>query len=1162
MVNMAQRIKVTQDKDGMLHRALERIIQLYSDRSHFIYELLQNAEDAGAQNIRFVQYDDRLEVLHDGRPFTEKNLAGLCDIGKSDKVDSLNQIGEFGVGFKSVFSICDTVRLYSNHLNYRGGLVPGASSFAIKIANFTDPRDIPEKKFDNAFTTKFVFPYEVGKTFSGFKNLEDLKAAISRKLCNLGISTLLFMKNLEIIEFRILSDGQNITGQYRLEKKAINDHCSLVSALGLSKEGDEKSLEEISYLKFSRRIDSISQRTVDIAFPVKIMEDGSYECQEEKNPYISVYFPTETESKLGFVVQGPFRTTPNRSSIPADDEDNIRLAEETAALVHDTILELRDNGNFNLSFIKSMPINRRAFDNYSLFQPVYDRVYEMFENEKIIPCNAGGYTYADQAMIARSEKLVSIFPDEMLTELYEARETLHWLPTTLTENNRAYKSVYEYLSTNYYIGITVIRPEDMGSCFLKNKQFLYNRDENWLVEFYNFFANVSGAFSTRRGNTLLTVPIIKNSQGKFVAAYRHPEGGSFVPNIFLNSVETQIEAVNYVDEKLYKKCKAFFDDVLHLQRPNEYEFWIKDIRDRYFSIKKAGIDYEQHIEDMLGFCKYLSFREYKKEVEEIMRKASLVKCKDGIMRNAFDERVYLPVDEHEVSLEDYFRNIADDVYFVDVDFYGEHGITIENLKKFGVRYKLEFYDAIVEGTYEGKYKPHWHTEGSFRWFLTLIQVEDVLAYIDKHPYAENAKEKSRALFMVLLANEDKLSGTVYIGGETPDLYNEPCELLSYFTHKNKLEWSGKWLYTKHGEVMAAEDISRYDLDQELYGKAVSNSKIYDLLGFQKTKRDEVEDLKKEVPEERLNAYFEAELYRRYNLSEADVSALLANYMPQTDVEEHFFDESDGYEEQYDFPIRRVRSWEKLRKHVAEVYCFANPVTYAYVKRSIRVSNRGEEARSYLKNMYAYEDINKYACQLCHEPCYNFSAVGMFKDNKKELEQMHVCLCPNCSIEYQRFRNNEANSARLKEDILALQEDEIKETDYVPLAVNANELWFTSRHIAEIQGLLCLDKEFPDTSGHEEGCETKGEGTIPKTTEGAAHREAYVKAIKVARVENINTAERYGSLYVGQELQHSRFGKGTIKGFTSDGASDQVIIKFMNGVEKTLLISILDRFCSF
>ena len=44
MSNIADRVRTAQDKDGMLRRALERIIQLYTDKSHFVYELLQNAE--------------------------------------------------------------------------------------------------------------------------------------------------------------------------------------------------------------------------------------------------------------------------------------------------------------------------------------------------------------------------------------------------------------------------------------------------------------------------------------------------------------------------------------------------------------------------------------------------------------------------------------------------------------------------------------------------------------------------------------------------------------------------------------------------------------------------------------------------------------------------------------------------------------------------------------------------------------------------------------------------------------------------------------------------------------------------------------------------------------------------------------------------------------
>lgn len=88
-MNIADKILQNQDRDGMLRRSLERIIQLYTDKSHFVYELLQNAEDAGATGIRFVQYSDRLEVMHDGKSFTTENLQGLCDIGQSDKVNGL-----------------------------------------------------------------------------------------------------------------------------------------------------------------------------------------------------------------------------------------------------------------------------------------------------------------------------------------------------------------------------------------------------------------------------------------------------------------------------------------------------------------------------------------------------------------------------------------------------------------------------------------------------------------------------------------------------------------------------------------------------------------------------------------------------------------------------------------------------------------------------------------------------------------------------------------------------------------------------------------------------------------------------------------------------------------------------------------------------------------
>ena len=352
-MSIADRILSNQDRDGMLRRSLERIIQLYTDKSHFIYELLQNAEDASASRIKFIQHEDRLVVMHDGAAFTEQNLQGLCDIGQSDKINNLNQIGEFGVGFKSVFGICDVVRLYSNPRPEE--LAAGCEKFSVEIHDFTKPEEIDYIDIPDGYTTVFEFPYRVGETFSGFQTVNALKDKIASRLKNLGITTLLFMRHLSVIDYEICCKGLENQGQYRLNKERISPTC--VKAYALENE-NRKQDSSISFLLFSAPIKAdMPNRTLDIAFQMVVDKDGKTTFQQAKSPYISVYFPTETESKLKFIVQGPFRTTPNRSSVPADDETNIRFAKAVGKLLYRSILEVRDMGLLDLNFLKILPMD-------------------------------------------------------------------------------------------------------------------------------------------------------------------------------------------------------------------------------------------------------------------------------------------------------------------------------------------------------------------------------------------------------------------------------------------------------------------------------------------------------------------------------------------------------------------------------------------------------------------------------------------------------------------------------------------------------------------------------------------------------------------------------------------------------------------------------------
>ncbi|WP_212668016.1 sacsin N-terminal ATP-binding-like domain-containing protein [Xanthomonas axonopodis] len=87
------------------------------DETYFIYELLQNAEDAlkrrgegwkGSRLANFTLDDAQLALSHYGHPFTEKDVRSVCDISESTKDE--NWIGRFGLGASNRFTRFRTCR--------------------------------------------------------------------------------------------------------------------------------------------------------------------------------------------------------------------------------------------------------------------------------------------------------------------------------------------------------------------------------------------------------------------------------------------------------------------------------------------------------------------------------------------------------------------------------------------------------------------------------------------------------------------------------------------------------------------------------------------------------------------------------------------------------------------------------------------------------------------------------------------------------------------------------------------------------------------------------------------------------------------------------------------------------------------------------------------
>ena len=157
------------------------LTDLYPDKAHFIYELMQNAEDASASEITFNLDSGKLIIEHNGsRLFNEKDVRSITDIGDSSKSNDNTSIGKFGVGFKAVFSYTNTPIVYSD-------------DFSFRIRDLIVPEQV-EQINDKKGKTIFEFPFNNPKKLAALAVSE-----IDKGLCALGDNTLLFLSHIRKI---------------------------------------------------------------------------------------------------------------------------------------------------------------------------------------------------------------------------------------------------------------------------------------------------------------------------------------------------------------------------------------------------------------------------------------------------------------------------------------------------------------------------------------------------------------------------------------------------------------------------------------------------------------------------------------------------------------------------------------------------------------------------------------------------------------------------------------------------------------------------------------------------------------------------------------------------------------------------------------------------
>lgn len=484
---------------------------LYDDRSHFIFELLQNAEDAlgrrinwnGSRGVTFALDSTQLTVSHFGQPFDEADVRSVCDIAESTKNES--SIGRFGLGFKSVYTVTDFPEIHS-----------GEEDFAIE--DYVFPKQIA-RSVRAADETQIILPLKP----------EDTSAAqdITTGFRQLGPSALLFLRHIDEINWS--ADG-GASGFYRRNTlKSLGPNVNRITVIG--KEDDSPEIDQ-DWLVFQREVFSTEGRMVgrvEIAFSLIAIEEEPDRLAVQplaKSPLVA-FFPTVVESHLGFLAQGPYRTTPSRDNIPAGDPWNQHLVKETTTLLVEAMRWMRDNLMLDVAALRCLPLERAKFPKGSRFAQMFDAIKLAFQEEALLPGFEGGYVNSKQAKLARTKELRELLRPEQVAALF-GLEVAGWLASDITLDKAP--EIRRYMMRE--LEIDEITPTKFVPSL--TKVFLEAQPDDWVLRLYEF---LNGQEKTLR-RYLDDVPLIRLDDGSHVVARENGKAQAFLPCAIATSFPT------------------------------------------------------------------------------------------------------------------------------------------------------------------------------------------------------------------------------------------------------------------------------------------------------------------------------------------------------------------------------------------------------------------------------------------------------------------------------------------------------------------------------------------------------------------------------------------------------------------------------------------------
>ena len=516
-------LKYLRDKAGNERNLRE----LYRGRA--LYELLQNADDAGAKRVVYVLSSEGLAFAHDGHWFTVDNFRSLAD-GWSDK-DPNQCIGHKGLGFRSVldvtpspyllkveagefFGVKFTWALNNGHIHetlkqqpelqshYEGWTrqgqlccpimaIPGLARKHALDAGVDIFDALVRGDYENSYTTLFWFPArdpEISPAvLSELSPIPVVADEHGRKCLHDFIAeevSVLLPFLASIVEVKIY-EGHRCIALVQIPAENAEQKEGQITVLTEAR--GERNSRSFFRMSFDEPIPPHIKNLTDTPKAVKRMDQAHLallvDLDDGKPVYnpkstFHVYFPTKESTGTGFIIHGDFYVEPHRTHLMKSGYNEWLLERAAKVMANEFLTSLLKRYRASSVFEALSPTESIASESGGIFRQRFAKALQE-RTEPFIPTNAGP--------LAKKEVLL---PPTIDTEGFWEKHFASDL-SELVKNKKAFLAPAEDgRRTRAFLSLAkvdVLKPEaliDFVEAISEN-----SRDAKWWYECYSYMSN-------------------------------------------------------------------------------------------------------------------------------------------------------------------------------------------------------------------------------------------------------------------------------------------------------------------------------------------------------------------------------------------------------------------------------------------------------------------------------------------------------------------------------------------------------------------------------------------------------------------------------------------------------------------------------------------------